>query len=52
MDYNGGTHLNHRQWQWSHEKQRNILGFLDDEEDSEAKMSLVTKEGDIWKAVW
>ena len=35
MDYNGGEYLNHRQWQWSHEKHRNVLGFLDDEEESE-----------------
>ena len=52
MDYNEGTTLTHTQWQWSHEKHRNVLGFLDDEGESEAKMSLVTKEGDIWKAVW
>ena len=31
MDYNGGTALNHIQWQWAHETHRNILGFLDDE---------------------
>ena len=38
MDYNGGEYLNHRQWQWSHEKHRNVLGFLDDEEESEANI--------------
>ena len=38
MDYNGGDYLNHRQWQWSHEKHRNVLGFLDDEEESEANI--------------
>ncbi|MBP5366514.1 MAG: hypothetical protein J6Y82_11465, partial [Bacteroidales bacterium] len=35
MDYAGGTHLNHLQWKWAHETHRNILGFLDDEEESE-----------------
>jgi len=38
MDYNGGEYLNHRQWQWAHEKHRNVLGFLDDEEESEANI--------------
>jgi hypothetical protein len=38
MDYNGGEYLNHRQWQWSHEKHRNVLGFLDDEGESEQKI--------------
>jgi hypothetical protein len=47
MDYNGGEYLNHSQWQWSHEKHRNVLGFLDDEGEGEAKMSLVTKEGKV-----
>ena len=37
MDYNDGKTLTHTQRQWSHEKHRNILGFLDDEGDSEAK---------------
>ena len=37
MDYNAGEYLNHRQWQWAHEKHRNVLGFLDDEEESEAR---------------
>ncbi|MCQ2204165.1 MAG: hypothetical protein MJZ15_06960, partial [Bacteroidales bacterium] len=37
MDYNGGTALNHKQWQWSHEKHRNVLGFLDDEGESEER---------------
>lgn len=36
MDYHGGTRLNHRQWQWAHEKHRNVLGFMDDEGESEA----------------
>ncbi|MCQ2228694.1 MAG: hypothetical protein MJZ13_02980 [Bacteroidales bacterium] len=35
MDYNSGSALNHKQWQWSHEKHRNVLGFLDGEEESE-----------------
>ena len=35
MDYNGGTTLTHSQWQWSHEKHRNVLGFLDDEGEGE-----------------
>ena len=35
MDYNGGTALNHIQWQWAHETHRNILGFLDDESEGE-----------------
>ena len=34
MDYNGGTTLTHTQWQWSHEKLRNVLGFLDGEGES------------------
>ncbi|MCQ2201092.1 MAG: hypothetical protein MJZ27_03260 [Bacteroidales bacterium] len=38
MDYNGGIVLNHKQWQWSHEKHRNVLGFLDDEGESEIKI--------------
>jgi predicted chitinase len=37
MDYNAGEYLNHRQWQWSHEKHRNVLGFLDDEGESEER---------------
>ncbi|MBO7440882.1 MAG: HMG-box domain-containing protein, partial [Bacteroidales bacterium] len=36
MDYNGGTVLNHIQWQWAHETHRNILGFLDDESEGES----------------
>ena len=36
MDYNGGTHLNHIQWQWAHETHRNIQGFLDEESEGEA----------------
>ena len=35
MDYNDGKTLTHTQWQWSHEKHRNVLGFLDDEGESE-----------------
>jgi hypothetical protein len=35
MDYNAGKTLTHTQWQWSHEKHRNVLGFLDDEGESE-----------------
>jgi hypothetical protein len=42
MDYNGGEYLNHSQWQWSHEKHRNVLGFLDDEVESEAKSRILT----------
>ena len=38
MDYNAGEYLNHRQWQWSHEKHRNVLGFLDDEGEGEANI--------------
>lgn len=38
MDYHGGTLLNHKQWQWAHETHRNVLGFLDDEEESEQKI--------------
>ena len=41
MDYNAGEYLNHRQWQWAHEKHRNVLGFLDDEGESEAVQILV-----------
>jgi hypothetical protein len=37
MDYHAGTTLTHTQWQWSHEKHRNVLGFLDDEGEGEAK---------------
>ena len=48
MDYNGGTALNHKQWQWAHEKHRNVLGFLDDEGESEAKTE---KDDDIIKRV-
>ena len=35
MDYSGGTALNHLQWQWMHESHTNLLGFLDDEGESE-----------------
>ena len=35
MDYSGGTTLNHLQWQWMHESHTNLLGFLDDEGESE-----------------
>lgn len=31
MNYNDGTFLTHTQWQWAHEKHRNVPGFLDDE---------------------
>jgi hypothetical protein len=24
MDYNAGEYLNHHQWQWNHEKHRNV----------------------------
>ena len=27
MDYNGGTTLTHTQWQWSHEKHRDVTGL-------------------------
>ena len=44
MDYHAGTTLTHTQWQWSHEKHRNVLGFLDDEGESEAKdVSIIVK---------
>ncbi|MBP5365248.1 MAG: hypothetical protein J6Y82_04930 [Bacteroidales bacterium] len=43
MDYNGGTALNHIQWQWAHETHRNILGFLDDESEAEAWREKGTK---------
>ena len=35
MDYHAGKTLTHTQWQWSHEKHRNVLGFLDDEGEGE-----------------
>ena len=37
MDYSTGTTLNHLQWQWMHESHTNLLGFLDDEEESESE---------------
>lgn len=48
MDYHGGTHLNHRQWQWAHEKHRNVLGFLDDEGESEIRETTSIK----WVGDW
>ena len=42
MDYADGTTLNHKQWQWAHEKHRNVLGFLDDEGESEAKIDSIS----------
>ena len=44
MDYNEGKTLTHTQWQWSHEKHRNVLGFLDDEGEGESKTdSIIVK---------
>ncbi|MBP5420518.1 MAG: hypothetical protein J6Y72_11990 [Bacteroidales bacterium] len=48
MDYHAGEYLNHRQWQWAHEKHRNILGFLDDEGESEIRESSSIK----WLGDW
>ncbi len=48
MDYHGGTHLNHRQWQWAHEKHRNVLGFLGEEGESEIRETTSIK----WVGDW
>ena len=48
MDYHGGTRLNHRQWQWAHEKHRNVLGFLDEEGESEIRETTSIK----WVGDW
>ena len=48
MDYHGGMRLNHRQWQWAHEKHLNVLGFLDDEGESEIRETTSIK----WVGDW
>ena len=48
MDYHAGEYLNHRQWQWAHEKHRNVLGFLDDEGESEMRENTSIK----WLGDW
>ena len=38
MDYNGGTHLNHKQWQWAHEK--HSREWFEEEEEGEAIINM------------